>query len=198
MDTSFAVLRDRTASTAEFRRAADAVCGHLMRAMKEDLTKKGIDEKDIVVVIILRAALAFLGTVTQVFPNAPVGVLGMKRDEQTLEPYWYYENLPPVSANNTIVIADPMLATGGSVEAAVERLKVRGANTNNIYFVGVIAAPEGVARLSTLIPKENMILGAIDDGLDEHGMIVPGLGDFGDRYFGHGGQAIIGAGDIAR
>lgn len=191
MNTSLAALRNRAAGTAEFRHAADRVCEQLMRDAKENLVKQGIEGKDVVIVVILRAALAFLNSGTHVFPDAPVGVLGMKRDEQTLEPRWYYENLPPISQESTILMVDPMLATGGSAVAAVERLKTLGADAQKIHFVGVIAAPEGVARLSSIIPKENIAVAATDGGLDDHGMIVPGLGDFGDRYFGHGGQAII-------
>lgn len=191
MESSLQLLRDRSLGTAEFRRAADDVCGKLMRDMQKNLEEKGIDPKSIVLVIILRAAIAFLDAATQVFPDAPVGVLGMKRDEQTLAPYWYYENLPHISGKSTIVILDPMLATGGSASAAIERLQTRGADLARIYFVGVIGAPEGVANVTALIPKENIVLGAVDEKLDAQGMIVPGLGDFGDRYFGHSGKAVM-------
>lgn len=191
MKSSLEILRDRSAGTADFRRAADDVCGMLMRDMKERLFEKGVEEKNVVIVIILRAAIAFMGAATQAFPDAPVGVLGMKRDERTLTPYWYYENLPPISGKSTIVILDPMLATGGSVSAAIERLQTRGADLARIHFVGVIGAPEGVANLTALIPKENIVLGAVDEKLDAQGMIVPGLGDFGDRYFGHSGKAVM-------
>lgn len=192
MNASLLILRNRTKGTAEFRRAADAVCADVTSTMKKELARRGVNDKDVVLVVILRAAIAFLGAAVGAFPDAPVGVLGMKRDETTLEPYWYYENMPPISENNAIVILDPMLATGGSAAAAVERLKTRGADPSRIYFAGVIAAPEGIARLTALIPKENIVCAATDDGLDDHGMIVPGLGDFGDRYFGHGGTATFG------
>ena len=191
MKASLDILRDRAVSTAEFRRAADDVCEHLMGVVKEDLVKKGIEQKDVVLVIILRAAIAFLGAATAIFPDAPIGVLGMRRDERTLEPFWYYENLPPISSKSTVIILDPMLATSGSVGAAVERLHMRGADMARMHFVGIIGAPEGVARLTALMPKENVVLGAIDKGLNDQGMIVPGLGDFGDRYFGHNGKAVM-------
>lgn len=191
MKSSLEILRDRSAGTAEFRRAADDVCGKLMRDMQKNLEGKGVDPKSVVIVIILRAAIAFMGAAIAAFPDAPIGVLGMKRDERTLAPYWYYENLPPISGASTIVILDPMLATGGSVGTAVERLQTRGADLARIHFVGVVGVPMGVASLTSLIPKENIVLGAVDEKLDDHGMIVPGLGDFGDRYFGHSGRAVM-------
>jgi len=191
METSLDILRDKNTSTTEFRHAAMRLCDHLIERLKRDLGKKQIDPKKVVFAIILRSAIAFSDAAVRAFPESPVGVLGLKRDERTFYPHWYYENLPPISEKSTIVILDPMLATGGSAEAAVERLMKRGADPNSIYFVGIVAAPEGFCRLSLLIPKENITLASVDSRLDEHGMIVPGIGDFGDRYFGYVGRAII-------
>lgn len=185
------ILRDRKTGTAEFRRAARDVCGRLMRKIRLHLRESMVGEQDVVIVIILRAAVAFLDPAAHAFPNASVGVLGLKRDERTLKPYWYYENLPPLSKKNTVVILDPMLATGGSAEAAVERLRERGADSRNMYFVGIVAAPKGISRLAELIPKEHIVVAAVDEKLDEFGYIVPGIGDFGDRYFGFIDHAII-------
>ena len=192
MQKSLDVLRDRTSDTPAFRKAANDVCNHLVRRTKRALLKNGIEPAHVVVIIILRAAVAFLDVATRAFPEAPVGVLGLKRDEQTLKPHWYYENLPTISKNHTLIIFDPMLATGGSVEAVVKRLVKRGADPKNIHFVGIIASPEGYERLAKRIPQNNITLAAVDRGLDERGMIVPGIGDFGDRYFGYVGRAIIG------
>ena len=187
------VLRDRTAGTAVFRGVAKVICARLMRKTRFRLQESKVNEQDIVIVIILRAAISFLDAATEAFSDAPVGILGLKRDERTFKPHWYYENLPPLSNKSTVVILDPMLATGGSSEAAIDRLVERGAALKNIYFVGIIAAPEGLARLAELIPKEHIVLATVDERLDEFGMIVPGVGDFGDRYFGYGGRATLGS-----
>lgn len=129
--------------------------------------------------------MAMLNAAIHTFPSAPVAVAGLKRDEETAVAHWYYENFPPVTKRHTIVILDPMLATGGSAEEVVLNLQNRGADPNKIFFVGIIAAPEGVVRLSKHIPKQNILLAAVDAGLDAKKYIVPGLGDFGDRYFGY-------------
>lgn len=189
---SLNILRNRKARTSEFRRAAHAVADGLMKQAKKIIRKHNIDDKDVVFAVILRASLALLPFALKEFPNAPVAVLGFKRDEKTLKPSFYYENLPALSKKQAVVLIDPMLATGGSVEAAIEHLKERGANMQKMFFVGVVAAPQGLSRLARLIPRANIILAAIDNGLTKSGMITPGLGDFGDRYFGHSGKAKIG------
>lgn len=192
MSASLDILRDRNAPTAEFRRAVKRVCDHLMRKAGNIMLERKVDPESIIAVIILRAAVAFLPAAAREFPGAPVGIMGLKRDERTLRPRWYYENLPPISKKNVVILLDPMLATGGSADAAVKKLVERGADPRKIVFIGIVAAPEGVSRLAQQIPKENIILASVDSGLDEHGMIVPGIGDLGDRYFGYEGRAIIG------
>ena len=184
------ILRDRKADTTEFRDATRRLCALLMRKQKTILQKRGVPQKDVVFVVILRASLAFLDAAMQSFPKAPVGVLGLKRDEKTFAPRWYYENLPRLSKKSTVVICDPMLATGGSAEAAIKKLARRGADRKKMYFVGVIAATEGLSRLAKHIPQRNIMLAAVDEKLDARKMIVPGLGDFGDRYFGYEGASV--------
>lgn len=184
MDKMLAVLRDRKTTTADFRAASEKLCTLLMRKAKALLHKRGTAAEHTVITIILRSGVALLPSALRVFSDTRVGVLGMKRDERTFIPAWYYENLPKLSKRNTIVLLDPMLATGGTAEAAVTLLIERGAAAENIYFVGIIAAPEGLTRLASLIPQENIVLAALDKKLDAHKFIVPGLGDFGDRYFG--------------
>lgn len=176
-------LRDRGTGTAEFRAASEKLGGLLAEEARARVAAPGAAGR-IVLVIILRSGIALLGPALRAFPSAPVGVLGMKRDEHTFAPRWYYENLPPLTEHDVVVILDPMLATGGSAEAAVARLTERGASASNLYFVGVIGATEGLARLSRLMPREHIVLAAVDEELDAHKYIVPGLGDFGDRYFG--------------
>ncbi|OGG56931.1 hypothetical protein A3D71_02485 [Candidatus Kaiserbacteria bacterium RIFCSPHIGHO2_02_FULL_55_20] len=189
--TPLEVLRDRKAETADFRKAAREVCTGLMQDLKVLLQQHEADPKRTTFVIILRSAIALLDPALREFPHAPVGVLGMKRDERTLVPYSYYENLPLLREQDAVVILDPMLATGGSTEAAVLRLLQRGADPEKIYFVGVIAATPGLKRLVAHIPRKNIILAAVDKKLDAHGMIVPGLGDFGDRYFGYDDGTLV-------
>ena len=178
---AFKVLRDRSKGTVEFRKASDTVTQELIDKIPDDLNAK----EDIVLVIILRAGMAFLPAALRAFPDAKVSVLGLKRDEKTAVAFWYYENIPPLSKDTTVIILDPMLATGGSAKEAINKLIEEGADAANIHFVGVIAAPEGYKVLTDLIPKENVILGAIDEGLDDTKFIVPGLGDYGNRYFGY-------------
>lgn len=178
-------LRNRKISTASFRTASREIGKRLALELYTLLKKRHVSSKNIVIVIILRSAIALLEPTLEVFPKALVGVLGIKRNEDTFDPDLYYENLPPFSRGNTIIILDPMLATGGSAEAAMLHLCKRGAKMENIYFLGIVGINESLARLARFIPKENIILAAIDKGLDAKKYIVPGLGDFGDRYFGY-------------
>lgn len=135
--------------------------------------------------IILRAGLAFLDTAIERFPSALIASAGLRRDEETAEAHWYYQNFPPLSKNHTAVILDPMLATGGSAIAVVQELRRCGVLPYHIHFTGLLGAPEGIAALSAILPRENILLATIDEGLDAKKFIVPGLGDFGDRYFGY-------------
>ena len=134
------------------------------------------------VVCILRAGAGLTPGVLSLIPGARMGHLGMARDETSLEPVGYYEKLPPDVADGPVLLCDPMLATGGSAVAAVELLRARGCR--EIAFLGVLAAPEGVVRLTERFPGVPLVLAAVDERLDEHGFIVPGLGDAGDRIFG--------------
>lgn len=182
-------MRDRSASTAKFRRASDALapllCEDTIEAMGEAMGEAAGDSAadDVTLVPVLRAALALLPAFTTALPSAPVGFLGVARDEETALPSLYYENLPEEPTRRALIL-DPMLGTAGSSRLAVERLIVAGFAPENIYFTGVLAAPVGVERLSAVIPRRNITLAAIDDGLDTQNFIVPGLGDYGDRYFG--------------
>jgi uracil phosphoribosyltransferase len=133
---------------------------------------------------ILRAGLGMVDPVLELIPTARVWHLGLYRDHKTLEPVSYYNKLPSQPDIDLCLILDPMLATGGSATAAVEVLKQWGAA--RIKFLGLIAAPEGVERLGRAHPDVPIHLAAIDDHLNEHAYIVPGLGDAGDRQFGTG------------
>lgn len=133
---------------------------------------------------ILRAGLGMVDAALDLLPTARVWHLGLYRDHQTLEPVAYYNKLPQQPETDLCLVLDPMLATGGSATAAVQVLKQWGAA--RIKFIGLIAAPEGVARLSQAHPDVPIHLAALDDRLNEKGYIVPGLGDAGDRQFGTG------------
>jgi uracil phosphoribosyltransferase len=182
--SAFTILRNRSKGMLPFRKAARTVCAGLVRKTKRRLAKDAVDMKNLTLVFILRSAIAFLDAAVREFPEATVGIMGLKRDERTAVAHWYYENMPPVTKRGTIVIFDPMLATGGSAEETLKNLQRRGVDMRRVYFTCVIAAPEGIQRISQYMPRENIIAGAVDKGLDAKKYIVPGLGDFGDRYFG--------------
>jgi len=137
--------------------------------------------KGLVAIPVLRAGLGLLEAVTDLYPDAVVGYLGMERDEETHEPRDYYAKLPPMAGRRALVV-DPMLATGGSGSAAVGYVKEAGAD--DITFVCVVAAPEGLARLRGDHPDVPVVAAALDRELNANAYILPGLGDFGDRLYG--------------
>jgi uracil phosphoribosyltransferase len=136
---------------------------------------------DLVAVPILRAGLGMLEAVTELFPEVAVGYIGLERDEASLQPQSYYRKLPPVQGRHVLVL-DPMLATGGSGSAATAAVKQ--GEPASIRFVCVVSAPEGIERMQTDHPDVPIYTAAVDRQLNEHGYILPGLGDFGDRLFG--------------
>ena len=138
-------------------------------------------ERPVVAVPILRAGLGLLDAVTSLLPDVRVGYAGLERDEQTLQPTSYYLKVPELR-DATVLLLDPMLATGGSAAFAAALLKQRGAA--DVVLVCVVAAPEGVARMADEHPDVRIVTAALDEGLNTVGYIVPGLGDFGDRLFG--------------
>jgi uracil phosphoribosyltransferase len=141
-------------------------------------------EERIGLVPVLRAGLGMTDGVLEMMPAAEVWHIGLFRDEETLRPVEYYNKLPVSPTVDVCLVLDPMLATGGSAVAVMDILKEWGAQ--RIKFVGIIAAPEGVERLSTAHPDVPIFVAAVDDHLNESGFIVPGLGDAGDRQFGTG------------
>jgi uracil phosphoribosyltransferase len=136
---------------------------------------------DLVAVPILRAGLGMLEAVTELFPEVAVGYIGLERDEASLQPQSYYRKLPQVVGRHVLVL-DPMLATGGSGSAATAA--VREGGPASIRFVCVVSAPEGIAKMEADHPDVPIFTAAVDRQLNEHGYILPGLGDFGDRLFG--------------
>lgn len=180
MKAPLLLLRDKEISTGEFRKTAREIADILAKEISRRLSK----ENKIVLVPILRAGLALLPSFIDVFPNARVGFIGLKRNEKTFKPKAYYRNIPKISKNDAVIVLDPMLATGGSAVAGINTLIKAGAREERITFVGVISAPEGLASLQKHFPRIDIVIAVHDERLDKKGYIVPGIGDFGDRYFG--------------
>ena len=145
-------------------------------------TVKELKGKKMAVIPILRAGLGMVDGMLTLIPAAKVGHIGLYRDPETHEPVEYYCKLPEDCSQREIFVVDPMLATGGSASAAITMLKAKGCK--NIHFMCIIAAPEGIDRLTKDHPDVDLYVGALDEKLNENAYIVPGLGDAGDRIFG--------------
>lgn len=147
-----------------------------------ETTVKQLKGKKMAIVPILRAGLGMVDGMLNLIPAAKVGHIGLYRDPETLKPVEYYCKLPADCAEREVFVVDPMLATGGSSVAAIQMLKDKGCK--NIHFMCIIAAPEGVKAMQENHPDVDVYIGALDEKLNAHGYIVPGLGDAGDRIFG--------------
>ena len=189
-------MRDIALDPARFRQFAGEIGSILAYEACRDLATEDVTidtwagpvvvqhvrSDQITLVPILRAGLGFLPGVQAMLPNAPVSVIGLRRNEQTLQPEGYYSRLVADIAQRTALILDPMLATGGSLIAAIDLLKSAG--VRQIKGLFLVAAPEGLARVEAAHPDIAIHVASIDDRLDAHGYILPGLGDAGDRLFG--------------
>ena len=145
-------------------------------------TVKQLKGLKMAIVPILRAGLGMVDGVLQMIPAAKIGHIGLYRDPETLKPVEYYCKLPADCAEREVFVVDPMLATGGSAVAAIQMLKEKGCK--KIHMMCILAAPEGVKAMQEAHPDVDLYIGALDEKLNEHGYIVPGLGDAGDRIFG--------------
>lgn len=195
--TLITTLRNRNTSTEQFRQATDQL-GTVLAVECDALFPKAtvfVDtpltrthgvcfKHEFVLVPILRSGLVLLPPFMRFHPGASIGFIGMRRDEKTTIPELYYTNLPSFNHDNPILLLDPMIATGGSASLAVKVLKSAGAIEKQITLVAFIASPDGIARFQKECPEVNLVIAQVDEGLDELKRIVPGLGDFGDRYFG--------------
>lgn len=137
----------------------------------------------VILIPILRAGLVMLPAFLNYYPQAPIGCMGIRRDEKTAKPHLYYENIPSLKPTDFVFILDPMIATGGSALLAIEHLQKKGAS--QIALVGIIGSQEGVQKIETECPYIRVVVAAKDPELNPQKFIVPGLGDFGDRYFGN-------------
>ena len=190
------LMRSATISTRDFRQLAGEVgCLLTYEATKDleleeyqlegwcgEITAQRIKGKKITAVPILRAGLGMLDGVLELVPSAKISVVGLYRDEETLEPVPYFEKLAHDIDERIALIVDPMLATGGSMIATIDMLKKAGCQS--IRALVLVAAPEGVAKVQAAHPDVDLFTGAIDSHLNEQGYIIPGWGDAGDKIFG--------------
>ena len=190
------ILRDKNTGTKEFREIAGEIamflCYEAMKDAKLEPTEietpirktisGKLNEDNYVFVPILRAGISMTDGVIKVIPNAKIGHIGLYRNEKTLQPIKYYYKVPKDIKTRTVILLDPMLATGGRAVDAISIIKEEG--VKNIKFLSIIAAPEGIDKVKTKYPEVQIYTAMIDEHLNEKGYIVPGLGDAGDRIFG--------------
>ena len=180
------ILRDVNTGTKEFRELVTEISTLLCyEATETPLAKMQtgkLNEDNYAVVPILRAGMGMVEGIINVIPNAKVGHIGLYRNEETFEPVEYYYKMPDGIGDRIAIIIDPMLATGGSVSATIDRLKKDGVKA--IKFLCIVAAPEGIKVIETNHPDVQIYCAVVDEGLNENKYIVPGLGDAGDRIYG--------------
>jgi uracil phosphoribosyltransferase len=188
-------LRDKETSLQKFRHHSDRICEFLFYEAVHDLklhevtvetpltttTGKKLSE-EVIVVPVLRAGLAMLPAALKFLPKSKIGFVGLERDEKTALAHPYYWKLPKFSAKSMVIITDPMLATGGTISHVIRN--VRKNYSGKILIVSVIAAPEGVREIQEHFPDVDIYTSMLDERLNDRKYIVPGLGDYGDRYFG--------------
>jgi len=190
------IIRDSDTGAKEFRELVEEVAMLMAYEVTRDFPLEEVEVetpvalakchviagKKIAVIPILRAGLGMVGGILKLIPTAKVGHIGVYRDPETLRPIEYYCKLPADINDRELILVDPMLATGGSAVAGIQFLKQRGAN--QIRLMCLIAAPEGIRCVQAKHPEVEIFVAAVDDRLNSHGYIVPGLGDAGDRLFG--------------
>ncbi|MDR3191366.1 MAG: uracil phosphoribosyltransferase [Lactobacillaceae bacterium] len=190
------IIRDKNVGTKEFREVVDEIASLMAYEVTRDLPtvevevetpvattmKKKLAGKKLAIVPILRAGLGMVDGIMKLIPAARIGHIGMYRDEETLEPVEYFIKLPEDIDQREVLVVDPMLATGGSANMAIDALKKRGAQT--IKLITLVSAPQGVEAVQAAHPDVDIFTAGLDETLNEHGYIVPGLGDAGDRLFG--------------
>lgn len=194
IEHKLSILRDKNTDPFQFRLLVDEITYLMLFEACSDFELKDVNiqtpiclakskklKTKVTICPILRAALGMLDGVFRLIPDASVGFLGFQRNEKTLQAEFYYSKLPKDIKNNTVIVIDPMFATGSTAISAVNHLKEQG--VNDIKFISIIAAPQGLNKFSEIYPDIDVYLAAIDENLNEKGYIVPGLGDAGDRIF---------------
>ena len=190
------MLRDKNTSTKDFRELAEEISLLMAYEVTRDLpledvevetpicktTAKVVSGRSLGIIPILRAGLGMVNGMLKLVPNAKVGHIGLYRDPQTLKPVEYYCKLPADATERTLIVVDPMLATGGSASDAISMIKKRGAK--NVKLCCIVSCPTGIRKVLADHPDVDLYVAAIDPILNEHCYIVPGLGDAGDRLFG--------------
>ena len=190
------LMRDEKTGTREFRILVEEVAMLMGYEAMRDLPTEDVEVKTpittrklpmlcgkkLAIVPILRAGLGMVDGMLSIIPSAKIGHIGLYRDPKTLEPVEYYCKLPEDISNRVVYVVDPMLATGGSAVAAIDFLKKHGCR--NIIMMNIIGCPEGIKAVQEAHPDVEIFLAAVDEKLNEHAYIVPGLGDAGDRIFG--------------
>jgi uracil phosphoribosyltransferase len=192
-----ALIRNKETGTKAFRENMAEISGLLAYEISRDIPVRSIQvetplmkcpaneiSREIILVPVLRAGLGMVDGITRLIPTAKVGHIGIYRDHVSLKPHLYYARFPGNLKEAVVLVLDPMLATGGSASASISTLKAEGAKM--IKLVCIVGAPEGVRRVETDHPEVEIYLAALDEGLNEMGYILPGLGDAGDRLFGTG------------
>lgn len=195
IQSKMTMLRDKDTGSKEFREIIGEVAMLLSYEATRDLALVDVDvetpvaiakcktmESKFAIVPILRAGIGMTDGLLRLMPTAKIGHIGLYRDPETLNPVEYYCKLPSDISERTVFLTDPMLATGGTAEAAIGFLKERG--VKNIIFLCILAAPDGVEKIQKAHPDVDIYAAAYDNSLNDHGYIVPGLGDAGDRIFG--------------
>ena len=191
-----AILRSKNTSVKEFRELISEISGLMCYEATRNLPTKEVEVetpvavakcrrlagKKLAIIPILRAGLGMVDAMVDLIPSAKIGHIGLYRDPETHQPVEYYCKLPEDISNRQVFVVDPMLATGGSAVAAIDFLKQHGCK--NIVMMNIIGAPEGVKVVQEAHPDVDLYLAALDEKLNEHAYIVPGLGDAGDRIFG--------------
>lgn len=190
-------LRDRSCTRESFRMNAHSISSILAYECLQLVTTKSREiqtpigvahglytNQHVTLVIVLRSGTAMLSSFLNVFPAANIGVVGLKRDEQTGKAHWYYKNIPSFDKDDLIVVLDPMIATGGTMVQVLDELVVNGAQQHQLITASIIASTTGITTIEKNYPDVTIISAAIDPNLNAQHYIDPGLGDFGDRYFG--------------
>ena len=198
---NLAIIRDKSTDTANFKLALKTISYALIYEASKNIPMKTVevetpltktkckvfdDNSQLILAPILRAGLGFCEVASEILPFANVHHIGMYRNENTLEPVWYYDKIKKIHDNKSkvsVIILDPMLATGNSAVDAVKNFIKKGVLEENITFVSLISSPEGLNKITSAYPKVKIITSALDECLNSKGYIVPGLGDAGDRIF---------------